>query len=367
MATADASPPLGVLQRKMRIETKRLYLRPFAPDEYELFHDLLSNETVMKFSLAGPLSRDRSKSLFLEFQQLEAEKGFSPWAVFTKEKNEFIGLCGIQEFEIEGKKELEITFRLLPEHWGKGYGSEAAEASYRYAFEVLESEIIFSAIEPANTHALRVAETNGLERLSNTTIHGKEVAFYAKRKNKQNNEANRTASTRSSCLDLGQRMKMTELKSPATDFEWDAYHRIRKKVLWEARGRFGIYDASHPDEYKENNHPKLLLLDSRPVGVIRIDLDRKTKSAYFRRVAIDSEVQRRGLGKEIMKLSEDFACSQGCNQLIANVSLDAVEFYEKIGYRLDSDHPENDQKNPRMTKAKSTNPSVNTTPVRAPR
>lgn len=136
----------------------------------------------MKFSLAGPLTRNRSESLFQEFQQLQRERGFSPWAAFRKERNVFIGLCGIQEFVIEEKKELEVTFRLLPEHWGNGYGSEAAGGSYRFAFEELGAEIVFSAIEPANTHAMRVAEENGLERLSDTRIHGKVVAFFAKRK-----------------------------------------------------------------------------------------------------------------------------------------------------------------------------------------
>ncbi len=178
--------------KEMRIETKRLLLRPFAQDELELFHDLLSDETVMKFSLAGPLTRERSESLFLEFQQLQKEKGFSPWAAFTKEKNEFIGLCGIQEFEIEGTKELEITFRLLPDHWGNGYGSEAADASYRYAFETIGADVVYSAIEPANIHALKVAESNGLERGSTTTIHGKEVVFLSKRNNQQNQSCHTT-------------------------------------------------------------------------------------------------------------------------------------------------------------------------------
>ncbi len=58
-----------------------------------------------------------------------------------------------------------------------------------------------------------------------------------------------------------------------------------------------------------------------------------------------------------MRLSEDSSLAHGCENLVANVSVDAVGFYEKIGCKFDSDHPDNDPKNPRMTKTKSTNRS----------
>ena len=162
-------------------------------------------------------------------------------------------------------------------------------------------------------------------------------------------------------------MKNIQLISPTTDSEWNAYHRIRESVLWEARGMVGVYDSSHPDEYKENNYPKLLVYETRHIGVVRIDLDTASRTAGFRRVAISTNEQRKGFGKELMKLSEDFALSHGCNHLHANVSPDAIGFYEKIGYELEPNHPMNDPKNPRMKKEISTNKSVDTTRVSARR
>jgi len=150
-------------------------------------------------------------------------------------------------------------------------------------------------------------------------------------------------------------MKNIQLISPTTDSEWKAYHRIRESVLWEARGMFGVYNSEHPDEYKENNYPKLLVYETRPVGVVRIDLDISSRAAGFRRVAIEGDEQRKGFGKELMKQSEEFASSHGCYKLHANVSPDAIGFYKKIGYHLNSDHPENDPKNPRMEKEITTN------------
>ncbi len=129
----------------------------------------------------------------------------------------------------------------------------------------------------------------------------------------------------------------------------------------------GVYDSSHPDEFKENNYPKLLVYETRPVGVVRIDLDISSRTAAFRRVAILADDQRKGFGRELMKRSEEFALSHGCNQLHANVSIDAIRFYEKIGYELEPDHPQNDPKNPRMKKEIPTNKSVDTTRVSARR
>jgi len=63
-----------------------------------------------------------------------------------------------------------------------------------------------------------------------------------------------------------------------------------------------------------------------------------------------------------MARAEDFARAQGRDCFVANVALDAVPFYQKLGYELDPLHRENDPKNPRMTKR--ANKAVE--PTRAP-
>jgi GNAT superfamily N-acetyltransferase len=148
------------------------------------------------------------------------------------------------------------------------------------------------------------------------------------------------------------------LTTPKTDSEWDAYHRIREHVLWELRGQYGVYDRSGPDEFRDENHPKILLQSAKAVGVVRIDLIEETQEAAFRKVAIIPEDQRKGYGKRLMKLSEDFAFSKGYTKYFANVSLDAVEFYRKIGYSPDPSHSEYVPSYPRMIKNISTNKPV---------
>ncbi len=121
------------------------------------------------------------------------------------------------------------------------------------------------------------------------------------------------------------------LESPTDAESWSAYHQIRRKILFENRGLVGTYDPDHPDERKPGNYPKLLVCDSEHVGVVRIDLTGDT--AQLRRVAIDQSWQRRGLGRELIRLAEQFAIEHGARNLEASVAADAVGFYEKCGYR----------------------------------
>ena len=57
-------------------------------------------------------------------------------------------------------------------------------------------------------------------------------------------------------------MSSDQLRAPESNADWEAYHRIRETVLWEARGRFGVYDRGHPDEHVAGNHPLLLEHDA---------------------------------------------------------------------------------------------------------
>jgi GNAT superfamily N-acetyltransferase len=130
-------------------------------------------------------------------------------------------------------------------------------------------------------------------------------------------------------------MRDHELITPIDGAEWRAYHDIRRRVLFEARGQFGVYQEDRPDERALGNHPKLLLYRSDPVGVVRIDV--AVTTAMCRRVAIRSDVQRLGHGRVLLSLVQEFARDKGCGQLASYVAPDAVGFYERCGFTVDTD------------------------------
>jgi ribosomal protein S18 acetylase RimI-like enzyme len=104
---------------------------------------------------------------------------------------------------------------------------------------------------------------------------------------------------------------------------WDAYHRIRREVLFESRGRHGVYDRDHPDEFAQQNHPLLLIAAERPIGTARLDCDPNGRGTV-RLVAVAGKDQRRGHGRTMMSLLELYAVKQGCTVLEVNSAPDAV-------------------------------------------
>jgi hypothetical protein len=56
-----------------------------------------------------------------------------------------------------------------------------------------------------------------------------------------------------------------------TEEEWNVWHSIRERVLWEARGEFGVYDRNHPSLSSARHFPLLLVSEGDPVGAISVD------------------------------------------------------------------------------------------------
>ena len=121
--------------------------------------------------------------------------------------------------------------------------------------------------------------------------------------------------------------------APVTTPEhWDAYHRIRRSVLYDGRGRTGVYDETHPDDRAPGHHPLLLLMGSRPIGVARLDV--RGESGTVRTVAISPDLQRAGYGRALMAGVERHAAVLGLSRLEVNAAADAVGFYEALGWTL---------------------------------
>jgi GNAT superfamily N-acetyltransferase len=122
------------------------------------------------------------------------------------------------------------------------------------------------------------------------------------------------------------------LGAPATAEQWRAYHDIRRVELFEARGRFGVYDEAHPDERAPTNHSLLLwVTGGRPVGTARLD-DFGDGTGAVRLVAVTSTEQGKGHGRKLMTMLEGIALHLGIHTLYINSAPTAVGFYEKIGW-----------------------------------
>ena len=145
------------------ITTERLILRPWKEGDLEPFARLNADSKVMECFLA-PLTRKESDDLAARIQARMNEQGWGFWAVEVPGVADFIGFIGLGHvpWEAHFTPAIELGWRLLQDHWGKGYATEGAKAALKFAFEQLKSDEIVAFTAIANVRSRRVMEKLGM-------------------------------------------------------------------------------------------------------------------------------------------------------------------------------------------------------------
>nr|WP_245505553.1 GNAT family N-acetyltransferase [Rhizobium sp. BK068] len=130
----------------------------------------------------------------------------------------------------------------------------------------------------------------------------------------------------------------------SSESEWEAYHQIRRHVLFDLRGLSG-YDDHHPDDRKPEHLPLVFVDGNECIGAVRLDLT-GDGNGVVRTVAIVAERQRQGIGRAMMTAVERLAVAHEAVRLEAHAAPDAVGFYCKIGWEIVDAH----RPNPLMAK-----------------
>ena len=143
------------------IETERLLLREFVPDDADALAAVISDPETMRFY---PEPRDRAgvESWIERNRQRYRDCGHGLWAMVLKSSGEVVGDCGLARQIVDGVDEIEIGYHLRRDLWGQGLAPEAAGACLDYGFERLGAERLIALIRPANLPSRRVAEKVGL-------------------------------------------------------------------------------------------------------------------------------------------------------------------------------------------------------------
>lgn len=160
------------------IETARLRLRRFTPDDLDDLARLLADPRVMRHlgvEAGKTFSREESAAALTNFIEGWDRRGFGRWALVEKATAAFVGLCGFRSFEGEP----ELLYLLRAECWGRGLAAEAARASLRYAFEELHFERVVAVTRPEHTASRRVLERVGMRYEGEVRSHGVELMGYA--------------------------------------------------------------------------------------------------------------------------------------------------------------------------------------------
>ena len=121
-----------------------------------------------------------------------------------------------------------------------------------------------------------------------------------------------------------------------TKEQFELYHELRNRMLFRRFGR--PYTKYHHDETKKNDYRRVLLLNGKVIGTIRIDIE--NNCAKFRLVTIREDKQKNGFGIKLVNLSEEFAKAHQCDRIEVNAAKESIGFWIKAGYiPVDTNHP----------------------------
>jgi RimJ/RimL family protein N-acetyltransferase len=145
----------------MILETARLILREFSPEDADALMKVVSDPETMRYYPA-PLTRLQVDEWIKRNGQRYQTDGVGLWAMVLKSTGEMIGDCGIIRQHVEEEFLYEVGYHLRRDHWGQGLATEAAVACRDWAFANLNVDRVISLIRPENLPSIKVAERNGM-------------------------------------------------------------------------------------------------------------------------------------------------------------------------------------------------------------
>jgi RimJ/RimL family protein N-acetyltransferase len=161
-----------------KLETRRLILRPFIQDDFEIFSNIMKYEDVvnnLKFVLKVK-SEKNAESLFKSIiVSYNSTTPILALLISNKESGVFIGTCGL--FSLEGGNKAEIFYTVFPKYRKYGFAIEAVKRLLKYAFIVLNLSKIIAYINPKESRVWKVAERVGLKYMGQIQI--KEISSNA--------------------------------------------------------------------------------------------------------------------------------------------------------------------------------------------
>ena len=148
------------------LETERLILRDFTPDDFERVHLYAALPDFTKYEVWGPNQEEDTRRYLRECaEKAKAEPRYSfELAVCLKDSGLLIGGCGLRR---EGalSRVGHFGYAINPDYQRNGYATEAAQALIRFGFSELGLVVLFAVCDTRNVASYRVMEKLGLKRV----------------------------------------------------------------------------------------------------------------------------------------------------------------------------------------------------------
>jgi ribosomal-protein-alanine N-acetyltransferase len=172
----DAAPS-GIFNAD-RVETSRLRLRMFEPEDLDAMCEITRDPEVMRYIGYGhPLTREETRANLGSIVSAFRRRGFGRWALVLKETGALVGYCGLSRGnEAVG---VELAYMLARGVWGRGLALEAGRACLRYGFERLGLREIAGLTLHDNRRSRRVLERLGMSFIRDAHFYGFDCVHYS--------------------------------------------------------------------------------------------------------------------------------------------------------------------------------------------
>ena len=136
--------------------SKHLKVRLLKVEDFKQFYLLQSNPEVLKYTVVNP--NPTREGIFAELQNLirgytNPDNHLRVWAI-EDQSGDFIGTCAL----VKGECDYEIGYRILPDYWGRGYGTELCSVLLKYGFEVLKLPRIVAVAAKPNIASVKILD-----------------------------------------------------------------------------------------------------------------------------------------------------------------------------------------------------------------
>ena len=150
------------------VETERLLIREWMPEDIHSLHKIMSDPDVMKYVWDyEPASRERVEDFVSTCIDESLNRSWTIWPLVMKEEGNLIGYCGflVRNYG-EYKGETEMGWLLEKKYWGKGLATEAAKAVLDFGLEKWSFKKVIAAARGENKQSLKIMENIGMKAVS---------------------------------------------------------------------------------------------------------------------------------------------------------------------------------------------------------
>ena len=162
----------------MILATQRLILRHFVDTDWQAMLAYQQKPLYLRYNAWTERNADDVRAflqIFLDHQKQDPRNKFQ-LAITLKSTGQLIGNCGVRRDSTESY-EGDMGYELDPDHWSKGYATEAARAILQFGFTQMNLHRIAAYCVTDNIASAHVLEKLGMRQEG----HLREHKFYKNR------------------------------------------------------------------------------------------------------------------------------------------------------------------------------------------